>query len=73
MCTFYNPDDNSGERNPRFLPLGGLKEIIKQINHGKNIVWKTYAKQFWSNWKLNYEFVYKAYFMKLGQILKPER
>ena len=28
-----------------------------------------YTKQFWRNWKINYEFIYKAYFMKVKQLL----
>ena len=60
-------DGNDG-RTPRFL-REGIKDMIRQINVGKNIVWQTYANQFWSNWKINYEFVYKAYFMKIGQMI----
>ena len=44
--------------------------MVKQINEGKDVVWRAYTKQFLRNWKINYEFVYKAYFMKLAEILK---
>ena len=61
--------DDSGRRTPRYL-RNGMKAVVRQINEGKDVVWRAYTKQFLRNWKINYEFVYKAYFMKLAEILK---
>ena len=61
--------DDSGRRTPRYL-RNGIKTIVRQINEGKDVAWRAYTKQFLRNWKINYEFVYKAYFMKLAEILK---
>ena len=61
--------DDSGRRTPRYL-RNGIKTMVRQINEGKDFVWRAYTKQFLRNWKINYEFVYKAYFMKLAEILK---
>ena len=63
-----NLEKNIGRRNSRFL-RAGIKAITKQINAGKDVVLRTYTKQFWSNWKINYEFIFKAYFMKIGQMI----
>ena len=65
---FFNIENNIGSRKSRFLRQG-IKDIIRQINAGKDLVLRTYTKQFWSNWKTNYEFVFKAYFMKIGEMI----
>ena len=62
-------EDDSGRRTPRYL-RNGIKTLVRQINGGKDVAWRAYTKQFLRNWKINYEFVYKAYFMKLAEILK---
>ena len=65
---FLNEEDNDRGRTPRFLRQG-LRSIIRRINKGKNQIVRTYTKQFLANWKINYEFVYKAYFMKIQQMV----
>ena len=73
---FFNSTGITSGRTPRFLKetrrlRSRIKNIMKRMNTGKNIIWQTYTKQFWNNWKLNYEFIYKAYFMKIANLLKP--
>ena len=46
-----------------------IKDVLRQINVGKNIILETYANQFWQNWKTNYEFVYKGYFQKIEELI----
>ena len=65
FCHFKGID---GGRTPRYLKQGIL-DLERKINEGKNIIWKSYTKQFLKNWKINYEFVYKAYFMKIAGLL----
>ena len=64
----FNIENNIGRRKSRFL-RHGIQKITKQINAGKDLVFQTYTKQFWENWKINYAFIYKAYFMKIGQMI----
>ena len=59
----------AGGRSPRFL-RSSIEKIMNQVHNGKNLIWQTYTQQFWMNWKINYEFVYKAYFMKIANLLK---
>ena len=66
---FLNSIGITRGRTPRFL-RSGIKKIMKQVHTGENLIWQTYTNQFWKNWKTNYEFVYKAYFMKIAQLLK---
>jgi hypothetical protein len=47
----------------------GITDIIDQITAGKDLVTRTYTKQYWENFKLNYEFVYRAYFLKIAQMM----
>ena len=68
LCFLFLGEKPRG-RTPRYL-RNGIKTMVKQINEGKDVVWRAYTKQFLRNWKINYEFVYKAYFMKLAEILK---
>ena len=47
-----------------------FRGVINKINKGKSVIWKAYTNQFIRNWKINYEFVYKAYFMKIAALMK---
>ena len=71
MVQMIPTDDSNRRRQSRFLKkrIKGIKKLIGKMSGGKDLIWQTYAKQFWKNWKLNYEYVYRAYFMKMGQIL----
>ena len=63
------PGYDYDRRTPRFIKEG-IEAIEQRINNGKNTIMRTYYKQFVKNWKINYEFVYKAYFMKIASMLK---
>ena len=56
-------------RVPRFLRRK-VRGVFKKMNKGKNIIMQAYFKQFLKNWKINYEFIYKAYFMKIAALMK---
>ena len=60
--------DGKDGRTPRLFKET-IKDVLRQINVGKNIILKTYANQFWQNWKTNYEFVYKGYFQKIEELI----
>ena len=46
---------------------------MDQINKGKDVVIQAYMKQLLKNWKINYEFVYKAFFLKIASMMNSTR
>ena len=65
-------DDNDRQRYPRFL-RSGFDNVIRQINRGKSIIWKTYLSQFLQNFRTNYSFVYNSYFSKVFEDYKKKK
>ena len=59
-------------RSPRFFTKK-VKDVLRQINVGKNIILETYSNQLWNNWRSNYEYVYKAYFSKVEHMLMSHK
>ena len=51
-------------RQPRFI-RHELQRVYNQLDRGKDLVYRTYLKQLWHNWQINYEFVYQNVYLEM--------
>ena len=61
-------------RTPRFIRRK-IKGVLSQVEHGAELIWKTYLNQILENWRDNYEFVYHNLFARILELanLKKKR